>query len=134
METYIKKFDKKIEELIELNLHDDCLKVIIEFKDKKKYDSFYMTLDDIGSIIGLEFMMKKLLNKNYNLIGYIPSIKYTNENPLKQEKGILHLIDKNSPFTSQLKAHEYLAKRYIYLLMRIPNLRELVLPPQLSFV
>ena len=92
METYIKKFDKKIEELIELNLHDDCLKVIIEFKDKKKYDSFYMTLDDIGSIIGLEFMMKKLLNKNYNLIGYIPSIKYTNENPLKQEKGIPPLL------------------------------------------
>jgi len=126
MKTYIKKFDKKIEELIELNPNDDCLKAIVEFKNKKKYDSFYGALGDMGFGIGVEYRMEQLLNKNYNLIGYIPSIKYTNENPLKQEVGICSLIDKNSPFTSQLKAYEYLAKKYVYLLMRISNLRELV--------
>ncbi|MDF1676188.1 MAG: hypothetical protein P1U44_10770 [Vicingaceae bacterium] len=125
METYIKKFDEKIKELIELNPNDDCLKVIIEFKDKKKYDSFYMTLDDIGSIVGLEFIIIEKSSKNNR---YVPNIKFSHENPLKQENGIYPLTDVDVPFDSKSKVYKYMAKEYIYLLKRIPNLRELVLP------
>ena len=56
------------------------------------------------------------------LIGYLPFIRFREDNNINQKPREDYLIDRISPYKSERKCWAYLAKELVYMLMRVKDL------------
>ena len=112
-------FNKKILELIVANPNDATLKLIKEYKKRKQKD-FYSTLVILGGDIGFDFFVV-LIQEKGKASRYLPVLKFYPNNDFGEEPRTIELIESNSSFKELIECESYLAKEYIYHLMRLSN-------------
>jgi len=119
MTSYIKAFNKSIENLIKQTPQDETLCTISKYKAKWASKDYYNTLDAIGFKVGIEYLVANVNDDNTDdTIGYMPILKFHKNNPLTQKYDEVEF----STYPSIDKAYAYIAKEHIYRLRRVTNL------------
>lgn len=82
--------------------------------------SYYRLFDDFGFKLGIGMITNGIVDRHYEVIGYIPSIKYYPHNVLGEEPRTYELFSDASPMSLN-KCYEHLAKAIVYRIMSIPD-------------
>jgi hypothetical protein len=116
-------FNKTIKRMLKDNPSNKTLNTIEVYRKKKLSRDYYSMLDFVGTRVGLEFLVQPVFNESADKVtSYIPSIKI---HPNKSKTGKAE-IEELTEFKSIKKAYEYMAKEYVYRLMRIENLADFI--------
>ena len=123
--NHIDSFNKEVINLISLYPEDETLELIKRYKESKRYKDYYMTLDSLGFKIKFSYLVVfGTTEKNKNT--FIPCVKFYPKNPFGEEPRTVELVENDNSFKSLNKCYSYLAKEYIYRLMKLENLKNLI--------
>ena len=116
---YIEAFNNSAKRAIKLGLTDELISAIESYKKKFNYKDYYITLDNLGFSLGVEFIVQPVVdNISLETVAWAPSIKYHNGNPITGQ----YSISEFAHYKSMTKAYAVMAKEHLYVLMTINHI------------
>ena len=120
---YIEHFNKAVKRSFGQNFDNKTMNAIEKYKLKFRYNNYYETLESLGFSVGIEFMVQTVIREESDeVIGYIPSLKFHDNNPVTGKFEVVEF----GQYNSINKAYEYIVKEQLYRLMRINNIEEIL--------
>jgi hypothetical protein len=101
--------------------------VVARFKGGRIHlKNYYYIFDSVLVDIGVHFNVIPYYKDEYSekVIGYLPLIRYCDNNKINQEPREEYLVDRNNFYKSERKCWAFLAKELVYMLMRVDDLEE----------
>lgn len=126
----MKGFDQCIKEYIKLN-HEggfaSTVSMVVEAYGPRgpytKPQDYYQMFDSVLFGLGVSFAVTTIIDDQDREIGFLPWVRYHENNKVQVPPKEDYLINPASPFQSEIQCQKYLAKELVYMLMRVENLQ-----------
>ena len=110
----VKFFNRKIDFLLSGKEESSAKKAIkLVLSGAKEAKNYHPVFDDFCSRIGMTFLSQSVVNGNSEIIGYIPCLKFYEENIFGKKPQTIELAN----FTSLEHCNSILAKEVVYTIM-----------------
>lgn len=124
--NYQKAFNNKVLDILKKSPNSSASELIKKIENRYSGNKdYYSTFDSFGFKVGLGMIATLLVDQSNKELGYLAEFKYYPNNLFSEKPRVETLTSSSTPMSLN-ECYSYLAKEFIYRLIRTTNIDDII--------